>query len=274
VQRPGERSTGTLSASVRETVTLGRRAVAVAEPGAELRWLIRDDGDASIEQPAGAVFYRVNAPQPFTVHTPAGAVSVHGTCFSVEVSPMVRFKEAVLGAALGAGVVVTVYEGKVSLANAQGKTLLSAGEEGRMEAGAAPTRAEVASKRGALTLPEVEDGASPSSPVTAQAELALARVQVATLQAQLQQVKGELATVRSAPAAPVRRSQGQISESYFKPTKDELIRMAQTCRVQVDMPNVMQTKAPTLGKNQIKEWGVTEARFPSLTASWRSSTST
>lgn len=50
----GERST-----TARESIAVGERAVAVAEPGAEVSW--RTTGDAArLEQRAGEVFYRVD----------------------------------------------------------------------------------------------------------------------------------------------------------------------------------------------------------------------
>ncbi len=79
---------------------------------------------------------------PFVVHTPAGVVRVTGTCFRVEVSDMKLINRqnlsgAAVGAALGAAVVVTVYEGRVLLARDKGggEVELRPGQSAQMTAG-------------------------------------------------------------------------------------------------------------------------------------------
>src|SRR5262249_13838709 len=129
---------GTVAVLERTEIPLGRGAVAGAEPGAALAWGV-DDGAARIEQTRGDVFYRVERGGPFVVATPAGTVTVKGTCFRVEVTEM---KQAVIGAAVGAAamaaVLVTVYEGRVLLANEHGATEVRAGEKARAQAGETP----------------------------------------------------------------------------------------------------------------------------------------
>src|SRR5688500_2161347 len=90
---------GTLVVVERTHAPLGDAAIAVAEPGAELRWQTRD-GRLAVEQPRGRVFYR--ASRPFSVETPRGALEVTGTSFSVESAPaftdLVVYEGAVLAA--------------------------------------------------------------------------------------------------------------------------------------------------------------------------------
>ena len=134
-------ASGSLVASERTTLGIGTRAIAVAEPTADLSWSVKSDA-ARVVQPAGDVFYRVEPGGPFVVATPAGEVIVTGTCFRVEVSEMKPSKSAirgaVVGAALTATVMVTVYEGRVLLANEKGKTEIKAGERAMADGRDAP----------------------------------------------------------------------------------------------------------------------------------------
>jgi hypothetical protein len=131
-------SRGDATASAREEVHLGARAIAVLEPGAHVAW----NGD-DVEQPAGDVFYRVEPGGSFHVHTPAGNVAVLGTCFRVQVEGAAESWEAAnpmngrdmkagaVGAALAAAALVTVYEGKVAVSLASERVTLTAGESAR-----------------------------------------------------------------------------------------------------------------------------------------------
>lgn len=110
-------------------------AVAVLEAGAAITWRGRE-----VEQRTGDVFYRVDEGEPFLVHTPAGVVTVKGTCFRVRVRPaqasetgddMLKKRDAAAataGAALAALTVVTVYEGSVQLSHAGQEVAVGAGE--------------------------------------------------------------------------------------------------------------------------------------------------
>jgi ferric-dicitrate binding protein FerR (iron transport regulator) len=131
---------GSLQATQRETVSLGQRGVAVAEPGAHITWKVEGGaGRANVTQSDGAVFYRVERGGPFVVHTPAGDVTVLGTCFSVEVLPMKPSKQSVTGAAVGAAVtatvLLTVYEGRVLFANDGSETEVAAGQSASARVG-------------------------------------------------------------------------------------------------------------------------------------------
>src|SRR5207249_4282357 len=94
---------------------------------------------------AGDVFYRVDPGGPFTVTTPAGEVHVTGTCFRVEVLPMMPSKQGLIGAASGAVLatiaVVTVYEGKVLVASPAGQRPVAAGERATLAPASSPSPA-------------------------------------------------------------------------------------------------------------------------------------
>lgn len=127
---------GAAIAKDRIEVSIGARARAVLEPGADLKW----DGD-DVVQSHGDVFYRVEPGARFRVHTPAGDVEVKGTCFAVKIRGEAQtsnveagnmekrdVKSGVVGAALSALAFVAVYEGKVAVSHAGERQDLAAGE--------------------------------------------------------------------------------------------------------------------------------------------------
>jgi hypothetical protein len=131
----GPESHGEAIARDRLEVSLGARARAVLEPGAQVKW----DGD-DVVQAHGDVFYRVEPGARFRVHTPAGDVEVEGTCFAVKIRGEAReaaeggnmnerdMKSGVIGAAITALSFVAVYEGKVAVSHAGERVDLGAGE--------------------------------------------------------------------------------------------------------------------------------------------------
>jgi hypothetical protein len=131
-------SHGDVRADAREDVRLGPHVVAVLERGAHVSW----DGD-DVTQWVGDVFYRVEPGGTRRVHTPAGDVTVKGTCFDVKVRPsaqegagMTR-RDAIAGATgavLGAAVLVGVYEGKVVVSNARGAVDVGSGHSASADA--------------------------------------------------------------------------------------------------------------------------------------------
>jgi hypothetical protein len=130
---------GDVRATARRDVRLGPRVVAVLERGAHVAW----NGD-EVTQDAGDVFYRFEPGGARHVHTPAGDVTVHGTCFDVKVrtaeeqASEMNKRDAVagvVGAIASAAVLVGVYEGKVTLANAQASVELLSGQAARADGG-------------------------------------------------------------------------------------------------------------------------------------------
>ncbi|MBI3200039.1 MAG: FecR domain-containing protein [Myxococcales bacterium] len=131
-------ASGSHLAKERVEVAIGSRAVAVLESGAKIGWR-----GSRVEQSDGDVFYRVEPGGAFVVNTPAGDVSVLGTCFRVRVGSAKGTQEmkrkdvavAAGSAALAALAVVTVYEGRVQLSHAGERVTLGAGESGKVGAG-------------------------------------------------------------------------------------------------------------------------------------------
>lgn len=118
----------------RTTAMLGRRGVAVLEPGADLTWHVAPDGTAMLEQQAGQVFYRVDRGGAFTVRTPVAEISVMGTCFDVRIQDPSKQTPA------GSALVVTVYEGRVHVENPRGRAQAGPGEMVTVHSPNAPPR--------------------------------------------------------------------------------------------------------------------------------------
>jgi hypothetical protein len=138
---PASSRSGAAHPVARTTLSIAQ-ATLVAEAGAALTWTASDRG-VRVEQRAGNVFYRVEPGRRFVVVTEVGEISVLGTCFRVEVSPVKLPRQALIGGAIGAavtaGVFVAVFEGKVSLANDRGRVEIAAGESAQIASRGAAT---------------------------------------------------------------------------------------------------------------------------------------
>ncbi len=247
---PGGASSGTRVVGERESIALGNRGIAVAEAGAQLSWQVRG-GDAQVTQKAGNVFYRVERGGPFVVHTDGGDVRVLGTCFRVEVDDMGMNKKGLLqmgaGAALATAVLVTVYEGKVLLANEHGKTQLVAGEQASSSSGMAPgaadaTRAPIAQ---AVIAPPA-DGATRDE---------LLKRDLAQRQ-ELQQLRDKLKHLETAQADGSGKNDPD-PKVFVAPTQDELQRLAKECRLTWDTPALGLNPA-TVSDRQANDWGLSD----------------
>ncbi len=140
----GRAERGEIRAEAWMDVHLGPHIVAALSPGAHVRW----DGD-EVTQTSGRAFYRVEADGAGgtrLVHTPAGDVTVRGTCFEVKVRAASEEAEAMtqatarelragaVGAIAAAAVLVGVYEGKVRLSRASGAIDVTSGQGARADA--------------------------------------------------------------------------------------------------------------------------------------------
>jgi hypothetical protein len=216
-------SAGEIRAEARQEAPLGGRAIAVLEPGAHVAWR----GD-DVTQDRGDVFYRVEPAERFVVHTPAGDVTVHGTCFRVKVrgeDPMNKrdVKSGALGAALSAMAFVAVYEGKVAVSHAGERVELAAGEAAQATSSGV-TRAEsiAAGERG------FDAKAADDEPLTrANANLADAvreykerleaiERQKKSLETQLHDAQDKLAAAQSDGAAHAARSPFDLTQDDWK----------------------------------------------------------
>jgi hypothetical protein len=233
---PGVPDEGSRVVADRETIALGRRGVAVAEPGAELTWTIAPSGAAQIHQIRGDVFYRVERGGPFTVDTPYGRVVVTGTCFRVEVLDMSVSRRAwiggVIGAAVAATVVISVYEGRVRVVNARGQADARAGDRIALGAGAAPARLDASAARPAVAA--IEPPPLDSATV---AELLHRdqshRGEIALLRARIQALETGVAASAEHPAAAEHR-EGRRKILDLSP--GELLDMAKNCEIRFDIP--------------------------------------
>jgi hypothetical protein len=135
---------GDVTASARSEISIGKRAVAVLEPGARVRW----DGDR-VEQLTGNVFYRVERGGSFTVNTPSAEAEVLGTCFRITIEQENEMQRrdvgaGAIGAVTAAVVLVGVYEGKVRVSHAEQSVTVRAGESARADSAGVHTTETVA----------------------------------------------------------------------------------------------------------------------------------
>lgn len=230
--RPARVAAGSLAAAERVEVKVGERAVLVAERGATLAWRV-EDARARVEQTGGDVFYRVERGGPFEVVTPAGVVTVKGTCFRVEVTDMKIGKQALGGAAVGAlasaVVLVSVYEGKVLLANERGATELKAGERATAGGGEAPGPATPSVVKVQKPVVKVAE-APPPAPGATREELI---VRDAEQRKEIAELRSQIAALQQHAEEHGKR-RPQETKSFIKPTKDELLAMAKSCTIQFD----------------------------------------
>ncbi|MCH9683957.1 MAG: FecR domain-containing protein [Deltaproteobacteria bacterium] len=234
----------------RETIALGRRAVVVADEGAQLSWSVQHDGRTGVTQRAGAVFYRVNAGAAFTVDTPAGRVTVTGTCFTVELRSMRRTVSHLGSAAAGAGLAtvlfLTVHEGSVSLANEGDAVAVGAGQRARA-GGGQPARLETDADH---------------DPDTAAAQtIARLRADNQALRAEVRGARGDADTSPEPPAADdddaadpmvaVRRcanSMGMEGCSTFEPDAEVLEERARCGTLGFDAPGFLNREGYAIGR--------------------------
>ena len=242
--------TGMRIGDARETVSLGTRGVAVAEAGTELRWTVGAEGNAVVEQPSGTAFYRVERGGSFEVRTPLGTAKVTGTCFSVEVSAMKSpiksdaVKGAAVGAALATALVVTVYEGGVSLANPRGELHIGPGQSALVQPGGAPQ---------ARTIAALDPQAK---------ALADAQARISSLEEQLRQAR--------AGSADNKPHKEQDPGRYFAPSQETLRDMAENCWVAFDLPPFGTEKPPVLVDDDLaNEVGVSNAERDAINQAYR-----
>jgi len=246
---PEDRSAhGELVATVRTTRTLGDRAVAVAEPHATLTWRIDDDGGAVVEQRAGDVFYRVDRGGPFVVHTPVGDVHVTGTCFRIEVEPMNKTTQLLLsgtvGAALAAGIVVTVYEGRVVADTGSARTELVAGNRATIGADGRT----LVDSAGSSTAPAIAAGATLDERNATREELLARTASQRTELARLRERVAELERLRSA----IPDNGAETGRAWYDPSPERLKAWAAECHVRSDEPGLGSWRPATaLGRNDL-----------------------
>lgn len=251
----GPPESGERTFTQRETVRLGTSSVAVAEPGTELHWTAGRRGTVRVRQPSGRVFYRVESGSDFQVETPAGQVAVRGTCFTLEVQPMLPSKQSLTGAAVGAAltaaVFVTVHEGRVAVTSPAGATQVQPGERAVMSAGAAP-RVVAAPAEPAPTepAPALAPASTPGAPSTWQAREAAYVAELTTLRARVKQLESSQGGTRFSPGAkPV---------NFMEPSREELLEMAKECQLRWDEPGLGLRHPPLPDAKERTKLGITD----------------
>lgn len=216
-------SGASLGATSRTSTSLGRRGVAVAEPGASFSWHVAASGEVAVTQTAGDVFYRVERGGPFVVRTPVGDVRVTETCFRVEVRMRKQITSGLVGAAIASAVVVSVYQGRAVLAGqtrpvqhvsaGESITLATSPSGGVVATGAAGSAASVAAR--------VDLGAMTTEQIVARDQAQVARI--AQLEAKLQAFEVAAAAERN-------------MTFELRPDQAKLLEWAKTCTVGIDYP--------------------------------------
>lgn len=283
---PGQPIRDSLTATEIETVRLEDRAVAVAQAGAVLRWEVAPDGTTKVEQDAGRVFYRVDHGETFDVKTPAGVVTVTGTCFDVELTTMksTGMKMGALGAALAAAVVVTVYEGGVVLANDRGDIDVSAGQKAVASGSTAPRSyadgdwndgaqiiAGKSASAGSTKAGVADADQDPAAHVRRQArdierlkaEKDAQHAELERLRAQVEDLGGEPGTPLTPEAAQAKAkrcaTQSRTSDCPFlEPSEETLMEMAKCATVKVDYPPFLQNVEPPDVGEYARNMGLTD----------------
>lgn len=252
----GQASQGMLEARARETQAIGERAVAVAEAGAVLRWRVERSGEARVEQREGSVFYRVEHGGPFRVTTPLGSVEVLGTCFRVEVMPMKWSKEhlvsSAVAAAATAAVVVTVYEGRVNVANAAGAQVVIAGQEAYAGKGEKVRVSEAGGAHSAV-LSQADEPSTPEAfkgyVQTLRQELIKERLAHARVQKEAEDLRANLARAE-AGEGPIKEAP-DFNDGYFQPSPEELRERLKECTLKIDLPPVLGSEPSKLGEDNL-----------------------
>jgi hypothetical protein len=248
---------GERTATERETIALGKRAILVAEAGAALRWRPGPERAVTVEQSGGSVFYRVES-GPFVVQTPRGTVHVRGTCFRVEVPDMKINRQAVVGAGVGAAlasaVLVTVYEGRVSLASAEGRVDVAAGEAGALPPEGKPPRLLTPPDPAATPTPARPAPGPAAAPPPAPATAPAGR-EVEALRARVAEQDKEIARLREGQTS---KPASRDLRSLIEPTREELLARAQRCEVAYNYPNLDAPEPTKVGDGLAKRLGLSD----------------
>ncbi len=229
---------GEIRADVRTDAHLGPHVVAVLERGAHVTW----DGD-DVTQTSGDVFYRVEPGGVRRVHTAAGDVTVHGTCFDVKVKSEgsegvdMNRRDALagaVGAIASAAVMVGVYEGKVTLSRASASVDFTSGQGGRADAQGVhgPEGLDAASKAFESPSPDEPWRAANASLADQvkeyQRRLADNQAQAKTMETELAKLKVKLAELEP-DAASLRDPFAPTQEDWKELAKAGVVRAKNFC---------------------------------------------
>ncbi|MBI3071489.1 MAG: FecR domain-containing protein [Deltaproteobacteria bacterium] len=259
---PGE-SVGRREVFVRETISIGDRVVAVAEPNATLEWRLNARGVGEVVQSRGNIFYRVGKGGDFVVRTPAGTVHVVGTCFRVEVNEMTNRKATLTGASVGAvlaaTVIVTLYEGRVTATTNRGAVTLEAGQSAVLASDKAPSVLAAAgsgagARLGAGAVAEAGAGAGAGAGAAAVVDGGAAALREKKLVAEIAKLQREIEAIKAGGESALEK-QKLKRKSYDLP-KEELLEMAKKCELRWDVPSYHRREPTKFSKKDAERLGI------------------
>jgi hypothetical protein len=263
--RPSDDAGSVETGAERVTVATGDRATVVVEPHGSVRWTV-EDGNAAVDQPNGRAFYRVEPGGDYVVRTPHVEVRVTGTSFEVEVvmsNNTQRWKHMGLGAAVAAATVVTVYEGRVVLANDEGVTSVEAGQRAVAIPGQPPNTPQ---SRVASTDVDVASVAA-TTPAVAVSSGARESVLVADLRARVRELEDELADARKTndehETVKNKRS-AEFIQRMYDPTPEQLLEAAEDCAISFAAPQKSEA-GEYLAPEQVERLGLTPQQVAAIT---------
>jgi hypothetical protein len=266
VPRPAD-NLGSVDAGVeRVTIATGDRGTAVIEPHGRVRWTV-EGGDAVVDQTSGRAFYRVEPGGEYVVRTPHAEIRVTGTSFEVEVvmsNASQRLKHMGMGAAVAAATVVTVYEGRVVLANDDGVTPIEAGQRAVAIAGQPPSAPESRLARTDAELGPMTGAAPASATDSGSRESVL----VSDLRARVRELEDELAEVRERNdehELDREESRAKFIQAVYDPTPEQLLEAAKDCGISFAVPQKSEA-GEYLAAEQVERLRVTPHELAALTA--------
>jgi hypothetical protein len=134
-----------------------------------------------------------------------------------------QLKAGAVGAAIGAVVLVTVYEGKIRLANGHGQLDVAAGQRAMASAETSPAALEAAKAKGG-------DSRTPGEARPRAFEQAVLQGELTRLRERNDELERKIA------ALPPAEAQERRPLEVLNPSKEELLRRAKTCSVAWDRP--------------------------------------
>ena len=156
------------------------------------------------------------------------------------------------GAAIASTVLVSVYEGRVLLANEHGKTVLQAGEKGSAASGRAPDAvAQNSDGPTAKNYAVAQNSAPPPEGITREQLLTRDQQQ----RAELDKLRARVQELEVASKSADGKKKDE--RPFFDPSKDELQQMAKDCKLKWDHPPVV-SNIDGMGFKNTPELGITD----------------
>jgi hypothetical protein len=267
----GPPSVGEATAAERTQVAVGARASAVLEPGAHVKW----SGD-DVTQDHGDVFYRVEPGAKFNVHTPAGDVTVHGTCFRVKVREGADMngrdvKAGVAGAVTTALAFVAVYEGKVSVSRAGQSVALGPGESAQSDGAGVRSTGDVAkAEKDFDSKTKSEEEALGVANKNLVDQVREYQQRLTTIEEQKKSLERRLATAQDQLAAAQADGSVKAKRFEFDLSQDDWAELAKTGTIKYRIP-CLRPKGWFPSESQLLENGLGPQDGPAITEAYKRS---